>query len=203
MDVAVQVLLGLVEAVAAGEHHVRQAQQLLLQPDQLGRGEAEVGQLVHAVIDGADGLQVTRERQHHRGIVPPDQLAGVGPDQPVEQPLQDLGLLRRSEAFRQLRGGHHHAVLGVEPGVEAGRLARRRGHRLFPVDHPPVGREAAHQVLRALEHEVPSQVREADQSLASAARAELRKEKGARPCALRKPLLSQSPTSVMKENLWR
>ena len=36
--------------------------------------------------------------------------------------------------------------------------------RLFPEDHVHLARKAAHQMLRTLEHEIPSQVRKADQS---------------------------------------
>jgi hypothetical protein len=73
VDVRMAVLLRLVEAVAAGEDHVGAVDQLLLERQQLGRREAEVGELVHAIIDGADGIDVPGEWQHHRGVVPTDE----------------------------------------------------------------------------------------------------------------------------------
>jgi hypothetical protein len=55
VDVVVAVLLRLVEAVAAGEDDVGIVEQLLLERSNSRRREAEIGELVHAVVDGAAG----------------------------------------------------------------------------------------------------------------------------------------------------
>jgi len=81
----------------------------------------------------------------------------------VEQALQ-RGLARvLGHAFGEVRHDDAHAV-GVVGfthlkicGLPAPDLAR-----LFPEDDVHLAREAAHQMLRPLEHEVPPQVRKAD-----------------------------------------
>ena len=70
IDVGVQMLLRFIQAVSAGEDHIRRGDQLLLQGTQGRRGEAEIRQLVHAVIDDGRGLDVPRDRQHHGRVVP-------------------------------------------------------------------------------------------------------------------------------------
>ncbi len=164
MDVGVLALLGLVEAVAAGEHHVGLGHQGLLQLAQLGRGELEVAELVHAVIDDRRGLDVAREAEHHRGVVPADRAADLlGGHQPVEQGAERPGAGLAVQRLGQARRGHDHPALGAHLEVQPGRVVERRGHRFLPEDHPPAGGEPRHQMLRALEHEVPPQVRKADQ----------------------------------------
>ena len=100
VDVGVAVLLGLVEAVAPGEDHVGSLEQLSLERGQLGRGEAEVGQLVHAVVDGAGGLDLPRNGQHHRGVVPANERAALPGEEAVQQASQNAVAIRRGQRFR-------------------------------------------------------------------------------------------------------
>ncbi len=89
VDVRMQVPFRLEKAVAPGEHHICRRQQLPLQRRELGRCKAEVRELVHAVVDGAGGVEMPGEGQHHGGIVPAHQFPGPACHHLVEQPPQD------------------------------------------------------------------------------------------------------------------
>ena len=72
VDVVVAVGLGLPDGPAAGEHGIRRRHQRGLVRHQVGRGEAEGRQLVHAVVDHGRGgrREVTGDRPHHRRVEP-------------------------------------------------------------------------------------------------------------------------------------
>jgi len=75
----------LVQAASAAQHQVGTRHQARLALGDIGGREGEIGELVHAVIDGEIGLQAGAERQHHRGIVPEDQRPPVPCDLGLEQ----------------------------------------------------------------------------------------------------------------------
>ena len=83
----------------------------------------------------------------------------------VKQALQRGFARILGHALRQVRNDDADArrVFGF-PDLEESGLTRADLDRLLPEDHVHLAREAAHQVLRPLEHEVPPQVREANQS---------------------------------------
>jgi hypothetical protein len=60
-------------------------------------------------------------------------------------------------------GDHLDAAIGADGPTRFG--FEFAVDRLFPKDHAPLGREPAHQVLRPLEHEVPPQMRKADEGM--------------------------------------
>ena len=100
----VAVLLGLVEARAAGEDEVGLGDQFLLQVEQHGRRETEFRQLVHAVIDDDVGVDAARERQHHRRVIPGDDGPADRRSEGLEQARQRL-LRRRSSVSPSGRWG--------------------------------------------------------------------------------------------------
>ena len=164
VDVGVTVLLRFEQARPAGEDDVGLVQQLLLEIEQLGRGEAEFRQLVHRVIDGDVGFEVPREGQHHRRVIPGYEAAADRGGMRIEQaPERGLARVRRA-CPREMRDDDPDVgkMLGfADPEVSG--FARADVHRLFPVNDVHAAREAAHEVLRTLEHEVPPQVRKADE----------------------------------------
>jgi hypothetical protein len=159
VDVRVQRALGLVQAVAARGDEVGAPHQLCLQRAKRRGRAREAGQLIHAVVHGGDRAQVIRERQRHRRVVPEDEVAdGVVVQHAVDE--------------RRLRGDAGGLVVGLREvryhDMDAGmglRHLETRGAgaemRFFNEENASLARKARHQVLRALEDEVPSQVRQA------------------------------------------
>ena len=164
VDVVVAVLLRLVEARSAGEDDVGAVDQLLLELEQFHGRELELRKLVHRVEHGDVGIEMAREGQHHRRIVPGDQRAADRRDMSVQQALQRRFARVLRHAFRQVRNDDPDVgrVLRLA-NLEVGRFLRADVDRLFPVDDVHLAGEAAHQMLRPLEHEVPPQVRKAQQ----------------------------------------
>ena len=70
VDLRMQVPLRLVEALAAGQHEIRALHQLRLALPQGGRRAGEGRELVHAVVDHGERLEMPCERQCHRCVVP-------------------------------------------------------------------------------------------------------------------------------------
>ena len=70
MHAVVASALGLVETVAAGEDEICGLHQSFLEQRELGRREAEVFQLVHAVVHDARRLEMLGERPEHRRVEP-------------------------------------------------------------------------------------------------------------------------------------
>ena len=162
VDVRMAALLRFVEAGASGEDEVRSADQLALEIEQaLGR-EAELRQLVHAVVDDRARVEVAREAEHHRRVIPGEQRPRANADMRVEQALQRRLAPLIVQPFRKVRGSHADVreILGL-PNLQEWRFASADVHRLFPIDHRHGPGEAAHQMLRPLEDEVPPQVRKA------------------------------------------
>ena len=150
--------LGLVEAGPAGEDEVRSRKQFGFEREEFGRREAEGGQLVHAVVDGAGCRDVARKGQHHGRVVPSHRDRRFACQEPVEQRGKRGVRLFAVEPGGQLRDGDAHAPFladrnGGRPGPDL---------RLFPEHHGHPFGEAGHEMLGPLEHEVPAQVRKAE-----------------------------------------
>jgi hypothetical protein len=164
VDVVVTVLLRLVEARPAGEHDIGAIDEFLLVTEQMLGRELELRQLVHRVIDRDVGRDVLGEGQHHRRVIPGNQLAAERRDMRVEQALQRRFPGFVWHAFGKV--GNDEAdvarVLGLAD-LQICRLFRPDGHRFLPVDDRHLAGKAAHQMLRPLEHKVPPQVRKAQQ----------------------------------------
>ena len=127
MDVGVAVLLRLVEARSAGEDDVRPVDQLLLELEQLRRRELELLKLVHRVEDGDVGVDVPREGQHHRRVIPGDQRAADRRDMRVEQTAQRRLARILGHALRQMRNDDPDVrrILGLADLQVSGFLGRR------------------------------------------------------------------------------
>ena len=69
-------------------------------------------------------------------------------------------------ALREVRNDDSHVgCVGRLADLQIGGFARKDLDRLLPENHIHVAREPAHQMLRPLEHEVPSQVRKANEGI--------------------------------------
>jgi hypothetical protein len=155
----VPVALRLEQAAPAGEDQVGALQQPALHV-QHGRGRAtECGQLVHAVINGDVGRQMAGEGQGHGRVEPGHQpAAGAFLQQVVQQrTLRRYGV----DAAREHGNGAGDAA-GLGGQVEARRVDIALD-RFLEEDHLIVARGTRHQVLRALEDEIPAQMRQTQQ----------------------------------------
>ena len=164
--VRVTLPLGLVQAVAAGEDQIGRGEQLGFQRQQFGRREAEGGQFVHAVIDGACRADMARKAEHHRRVVPADRHGTFQRQKVVEQAAQCGVRILAGQAVGQMRRDDME-----RPGGAQGETRRvvAADDRLFPHHHPVGGGKPRHQMLRTLEHEIPAQVAEAQQQRRDAA----------------------------------
>ncbi len=171
VDVGVPAALGLVQAVAAGEDDVGEANQLFFQGTDALRRELEVGKLVHAVVDHCRGVfgHGTRKLQHHGRVVPGDRpLDLTFRDHRVQQRGQRFAGGLRFHPSRQPRRGHDDAGLLVGDRVQRDTLAPVGGKGLLENEHPSGLGKSRHEVLRTLEYEVPAKVGEADDRVAAA-----------------------------------
>jgi hypothetical protein len=154
--------LRLVQAAAAGKHDIGRFQQRRLALHQQRIGEGEGGELVHAVIDDRDRLQVPRPAEHHRRIEPGDRRGRQRVRHEfVEQRLQRFLLRIAVETRRQPGPERDDVVGGIRLVVEI-RLATIGRERLLPEEQPSILREAPHEMLGSLGDEVPTEVREAE-----------------------------------------
>src|SRR5690606_34768385 len=92
-----------------------------------------------------------------------DPGARVAGDIILEQALKRRTVAIGAETWRQDRHRHHDA--GAPAANELQRGPRLAGvvDRLFPERHVAALRELAHEMLRALQHEIPPQMSEADE----------------------------------------
>ena len=157
-----RVLLGAVQAGAAGEHHVGA---LAAAPPRAaaaaGGAPRKARQLVHAVVDRrASGASSRGERQRHRRVQPGDVFLDLLPAQQQVQHLREpRAVARRSPAFSdetrpadaEPRRRELHVPRVGTPG--SGR------DRLLDEEHEPPAGETRDQMLGALVDGIPSQVR--------------------------------------------
>ena len=163
IDIAMSLALFLEDAVAAGEYQIGALHQLRLAGREIRRREAEIGENVHAVIDDGGGVDMRRQRIHHRRVEPQDRAGAVGdPQQLVEQSRQRR-LQPAAVPIVRHAGAHGHD-LGVGEAVEfeIGQVVIRRDPFLEEI-HPAAACKALHQMLRTLHNEIPTQVGKADQ----------------------------------------
>ena len=158
VDVVVLDALCLVKAVAAGEDDIGGGEQVGLVPAQAFGGKAERRQFVHAVVDDRARPHMARDRPHLRGIEPQHRMGDAGQRQHLVQQAR-----QRAVGFLGREGAGDARADGLDGGAGEGVELQIRQvvidrDRLFPEDHAAVGGEAADQVLRALQHEVPAQV---------------------------------------------
>ena len=154
--------LGLPQAEAAGENHVGLFHQRALEHLQFRRGEAELRELVHAVVDNPFGGEPAGEGQHHRGVVPADQPR-LGELRAGAQQAFETGLdPPRRQALRKARRENGDAESAVY-AFEGRLLAIGFEDRLFPEENPMIAGESRHQVLGPLENEIPTKMRKTDQ----------------------------------------
>ena len=153
---------GLEQAAPARENEIGPLQQVGFQGLQRRRRVSEAGQLIHAIVDHRRGFDVAREGEHQRGVEPQDgALSAQRLQQHVEHLPQGGPTLFGIPPMRHAGPQRHHVLLREGMVLEEGAVMIAGDHLLEDVD-PAVRREAAHQVLRPLEHEVPPQMREAD-----------------------------------------
>ena len=167
MDILADGALRLVEGLPAGEDEVGAAHQAPLLDQQLRRRAPEGRELVHAVIHRQARRQMARHGLRQGGVVPEHvRLAGLGDQRIEEGPLHPLHAAGNAVPIGQERRGHLHPLGHLAPlqprQVGAGRLEAR----LLEVDHAPVPRGAGEQVLGALQHQIPGQVRHAEEKWA-------------------------------------
>ena len=86
--------------------------------------EAELRQLVHAVIDDRARVEMPREGQHHRRVVPGDQRARLSDDVRVEQTAQGVFALDLVQASRKVRRDQRAHSGNPPPGGLSGRRSR-------------------------------------------------------------------------------
>jgi hypothetical protein len=163
MDVRMQMALDLEKAHAAGEDDIRAGKQGLLKPDSFRRRAAERRKLVHAVVHDQRGADVVGKLQcQWCEVVQEGSPYPLGREQPVEQSLLCRIRLGPGKGIRHAR--HHDldpALDGMrfEPGLD-----RVCGDRLLDKEHPVRPSKTRHQMLRTLVDEVPTEMREANQS---------------------------------------
>jgi len=99
--------------------------------------------------------EAARKLERHRRVIPENRPHDGVPGQELFQ--------ERPDGRGPARGGQGGRQVGDDDEDAAIRTNLQRWHitveeRFFEEEHPGVGRAARHQMLRALEHEVPSQV---------------------------------------------
>ena len=142
----VRLPLCLIQALATGENKIGRFQQLCLALCQFRRCVLERGQLVHAIVNNRDRLQMAAPFKHHRRVVPREILADIvcfeklveERQGQVRHHLRDRGEHGRDVAVEP---AHHHgnvppkAVRTAGEDVHAGRHDRG-GHQ--PLDRRPL-----------------------------------------------------------------
>jgi hypothetical protein len=100
---------------------------------------------------------VSREPERHRRVVPEDEIAHavIGHQAFDEALLRGVARDLTRQTFRQARHGHTHAAAALT-NFEAERAFVE--DRLFDEKDAPSRGAAAHEVLRSLVDEVPTQV---------------------------------------------
>ena len=160
MHVAAQRALALVQAASAGEDEIGALEQMALQQHEARRGEAEGGELVHAVIDAYRRRDMPGEAERHRGVEPGNRDGAAFFQEPVEQ----IALKGVGGAFVQRVGEHrrdHEHAFGRRLRHQPRRA--RLDDRLLEEHDIVVARRTRQQMLRALEYGIPAQMGEADE----------------------------------------
>jgi len=158
----VPIALGLVEAHAAGEDEIGTGEQCAFQIEQFAGGAAEQRQLVHVVVDAQVALEMAREGHRHGSVVPEDaRAARVGRKQVFDEFALFENHVRMIKPFGQHRHGDRDALRPLGD-VQMGRDARLEDGFLDD-ENPELLRGSAQKMLRPLPHEIPPQMRKADE----------------------------------------
>jgi len=162
MDVRVPGSLVFVQAHAAGEDDVRHSEQLLFERRQLRGCRFELRELVHAVVDHRRWYEMARKLDRHRRVIPAYETAAhLASDIIVEQFPHLRVRFSAVQSMRQARHDEAYAFAALcHVQVSADTVGKAR--LLYEV-HGSMSRATRHEMLRALEHEVPAQVREDEQ----------------------------------------
>ncbi len=152
--------LRFVQALSAGEDEVGAREELLLLPREHWGSARELGELVHAVVDDEARIEPRGESERHRGVEPNE---GRGDLLARQVPIEELALqlVVRPPARRRGEVGREDSDAPFDlRDPDAWRV--RAQHRLLHVKDACLARVARHEVLGALENEIPREVGEAD-----------------------------------------
>lgn len=156
MDVLVQLLLGFVEAAAAGEDDTGASQKRAFSVAKTGRSTGKTRQFIHAVVNDCRRIQMIAETKRHRRVVPQH----LGPDAlSRDHVIKELPLnfcIARSIALAQMRHDDVDSWLCVGDGDV--RCIVGIKDWFFNDEDAPISGATAQQMLRTLQYEVPSQV---------------------------------------------
>ncbi len=156
MDVVVQMLLGFVEAAAAGEDHTGASQKRAFSLAQTGRSTGKVREFIHAVIHHRRRFQMVAETKRHRRVIP--QHLGTDVllrDQFIKEMPLHVGL---ALTIRFAQMGHDDTNPCLCLGDRQVRAVDCVEDWFLNDEDAPVTGATAQQMLRTLEHEVPSQM---------------------------------------------
>src|SRR5947209_1299536 len=87
MHAGMVVALGFIEALASGKYQVSEMEKIFFLDSQRRWSALEGGELVHAIVDYRQWLQVLAEAERHRCVIPADILLDVVLDQKAVQHL--------------------------------------------------------------------------------------------------------------------
>src|SRR5262245_10924594 len=156
MDVVMKTALRLVEAVAAGEDDVGELEQLGFAPFRARRRGSEGRRFIHAIVDYKEWIETPGEGHCRWRVVPEDVIADlVFEEEFIEQ--ERLFYRRRLGVIRPLTQTRRH---DNHPAVAPSNVQSRNHRaedRLFHEENAPFKGRSAHQMLRSLAHEIPSQ----------------------------------------------
>src|SRR6478609_10956392 len=136
MNIAVPVLLRLIEARSAREDDVGLVDQLLLELEQLCRRELELAELVHRIENDKVSVQVPRERQHHRRVIPGDQSTADRRNMGVKQTGQRRLTCVLGHVLREMRNDDPDARRVISlADLQVRGVLRSNLDRLFPENY--------------------------------------------------------------------
>ena len=146
----------------AGEDDVGAGEQRGLHVHEALAGASEGRELVHVVVDDEIRIEMAREGERHRRVVPEDARALVlAGEQPVDEAAQSGEPVGRGQAFRQHGQGDRDAARPVAE-IQAGRDPFLE-HGFFELDDAVVLGGSAEEMLGALPNEIPAEMRETKQ----------------------------------------
>src|SRR4051794_17691658 len=157
MDAWMAMSLRLVQAMAAGEDQIRATKELLLIVEELPRRKGERGELIHAIEDRSDRLEMPAERHGHRRVVPEGVVIDLpGTDQLIKEPTL---LVDDFVSLKAIRQPGHHDREAVRPGADLEPRGAVVEHGLFDEEDSSCLRTTAQEMLRPLVDEVPTEMR--------------------------------------------
>ena len=157
VDVRMQIALGEIQAVAASEDDIRALEERALGIAKARRRARESAEFVHAVVHRGRRREVRAVAQRHRRVVPRDEARySVRCQKDIDERLD----LVHPAVSRHVRGADDDSR-GVAPCFDGG--LSDIGAWFLDIENAARARSARQEVLRPLEHEVPSQMRETDE----------------------------------------